>query len=124
MNDEELLNDKKYIAPSHSSIERSERRIRQIGGTVKMNYYLTAYGWVKFHFYSPNPQPNEIYGYNLGSGASEIFYGQVDEYRIWDFGGNRTHEIALNKFQNGEWTNWQEPILVPAFDTLDYEVTF
>lgn len=113
-----------YIPPTYSSITYPERKIYQRGGTVNMNYYLGAYGWVRFHFLSENPQPGDIYGYNLGGGASETFYGSVDQYRTWDFYGNVTHEIALNKYQGGVWENWQIPFFVSAFDTVDLEIKF
>ncbi|GGH68076.1 hypothetical protein [Phaeocystidibacter marisrubri] len=48
LNDDDVFNDPVYITPSSGNIERSDRRIRQVGGTVKMNYYLTAYGWLRF----------------------------------------------------------------------------
>ena len=53
-----------------------------------------------------------------------MFYESVDEYRIWDFGGNVEHEIALNKFTNGNWVNWQIPFFVPALDTIEMEIEF
>ena len=104
--------------------DREDRRISQVGGTHNMHYYLTAYGWMRFHFISTNPQPGDIYGYNFGGGASEVFYNSVDEYRIWDFGGNIEHRLAFNKFTNNQWINWQEEVFVPAFDTTDMEITF
>jgi len=113
-----------YIEPEFGNIDRPERLITKVGGTHNMNYYLTALGWVKFHFISENSQAGDIYGYNLGGGASEIFYNSVDVYRTWDFGGNMNHEIALNKFTNGNWINWQIPFFVPAFDTIPIEIKF
>jgi len=116
----------KYIDPSYSSMDAESRRITQVGGTHNKNYYLTAYGWVRFHFVStnPNPQQGNSYSYNLGGGGFEVFYGSVDEYRIWDFGGNIEHEVSLEMVEDGVYTNWQIPFFVPAFDTTDMEITF
>ncbi|GAB5558339.1 MAG: hypothetical protein SchgKO_25520 [Schleiferiaceae bacterium] len=114
----------RYITPSYSSFDREDRRITQVGGTYTQNYYLTAYGWVRFHFVSSDPQPGDIYGYNFGGGASEIFYNSVNEYRLWDFGGNLEHQLAFNKYSNNQWINWQENVFIPAFDTTDMEIIF
>ena len=114
----------KYIDPSYSSMDAESRRITQVGGTHNMHYYLTAYGWVRFHFISTDPQPGDEYWYNLGGGAHEVFYNSVDDYRTWDFGGNIEHEIALVSIKNGVRKTWQIPFFVPAFDTTDIEITF
>ena len=113
-----------YSSPGYGAIDFPDRLITDRGGTFTKNYYLSAYGWVNFHFVSTNPQLGDIYGYNLGGGASEIFYGSIDVHRIWDFGGNIEHEIALNKFTNGDWVNWQETFFVPALDTIVYKVNY
>ncbi len=112
----------KYVWPTN--VDGESRRITQVGGTHNKHYYLTAYGWVRFHFVSSNSQPGDSYSYNLGGGAFEVFYGPVDEYRIWDFGGNIEHEISLEMVENGVYSNWQIPFFVPAFDTTDMEIVF
>ena len=111
-----------YIKPEILDLERN--RIVRYGGSYEKHYYLTAYGWVRFHILSTDPQPGDIYAFNVGGGASGIFYGSVDEYRLINFGGNRTHPLALSTCLDGTWTNWREDIFVPAFDTLDYEIRF
>ena len=113
-----------YRPPGYSSIAIPSRRITSLGGSFEKHYYLTAYGWVRFHILSTDPQPGDIYAFNVGGGESGIFYGSVDEYRLINFGGNRTHPLALSTCLDGTWTNWREDIFVPAFDTLDYEIRF
>ncbi|TNE31841.1 MAG: hypothetical protein EP346_00015 [Bacteroidetes bacterium] len=123
VNDEELLNDKKYIAPSYSSIERSERRIRQVGGTVNMNYYLTAYGWVRFTF--NNLSSSQRFSYSVGGGGYEEFFNPNPTIqRIWDFGGNLEHDIAVGRTLNGVDSVWREYFFEAAFDTINYQLSY
>ncbi len=114
----------RYITPSYSSFDREDRRITQVGGTFTQNYYLTAYGWVRFHFVSSDPQPGDEYWYNLGGGAYEEFNNSVDVYRTWDFGGNINHPIYYGLVRNDEYTSIEKTIFVPAFDTTDMEIVF
>ncbi len=120
--DESTVSARTYYWPEYPNLAR--HKIHGRGGTQKVNYYLVARGWVEFHFKSEHFQPGDIYGYNLGGGASRIYYSSVNDSTIWDFAGNVEHEIALNKFTNDQWTNWQEKFFVPAFDTISYQVTF
>jgi hypothetical protein len=103
---------------------RQEWKLQNIGGTVHQNFYMLAKGWVNFHFLSENPQPGDLFSYNLSGGAYELFSGAVDEYRIWDFGGNRERIIALELKRDGVWSNWQEHFFVPAFDTIDIQIRY
>ena len=113
-----------YIPPGYGHKDLEEYRVKSIGGIQQMHYKIAALGWVRFHFYSENPQPGDIYGYNAGGGASEVFYGYVDETRIIDYGGNFMKDIALNRYRDGEWENWQVDFFVPAFDTIDVTIDF
>ena len=112
----------RYYKPGQ--VDTESNRIVRFEGSYEKNYYLTAYGWVRFHILSTDPQSGDIYAFNVGGGESGIFYGSVDESRLVNFGGNRTHPLALSTCLDGIWTNWQEDIFVPAFDTLDYEIRF
>jgi hypothetical protein len=103
---------------------RPDWQLQSIGGTVHQNFYMLARGWVNFHFLSENPQPGDLFSYNLSGGAYELFSGAVDEYRIWDFGGNSERIIALELKRNGVWSNWQEHFFVPAFDTIDIQIRY
>jgi hypothetical protein len=113
-----------YYQPIFSSKDLPERKINTIGGNYTKNYYLTARGWVRFHLVSENPQPGDVFSYNFGSGSYELFYGNVDAIRIWDFSGNREHRLSFELRRNDIWSNWQENLFVPAFDTIDYQVKF
>ena len=104
--------------------DREDRRITQVGGTHNMHYYLTAYGWVRFHFISSDPQPEDRYWYGLGGGAYEEFNNSVDEYRIWDFGGNIEHPVYYGMENNGVYTSYDTSVFVLPFDTIDMEITF
>jgi hypothetical protein len=103
---------------------RPDWQLQSIGGTVHQNFYMLAKGWVNFHFLSENPQPGDLFGYNAGGGASEIFSGAVDIERIIDFAGNSEHRVAFNLKRFGNWNNWQKDIFVPAFDTIDIQIKF
>ena len=103
---------------------RTDWQLKSIGGTIHKNFYMVARGWVRFHFLSENPQQGDVFGYNTGGGASEIFYGDVDETRIIRFGGNSEYKIALNLKRNNEWINWQEYFFVPAFDTINIQIKY
>jgi hypothetical protein len=111
-----------YIKPEFKDL--AERKINTIGSSFTKNYFLRAIGWVRFHLVSENPQPGDVFSYNFGSGAYELFYGNVDVTRIWDFGGNRVHPLYFELRRNDIWSNWQENLFVPAFDTIDYQVKF
>ncbi len=111
-----------YIPPEFKDLEQYQIRFR--GGINYMNYHIVALGWVRFHFYSQNPQPGDIYGYNAGGGASEVFHGFVNETRIIDYDGNFMKDIALNRYRDGEWENWIVDFFVPAFDTIDVSINF
>ena len=113
-----------YIPPGYGHKELEAYRVKSKGGIQYMNYQITAFGWVRFHFYSEDPQPGDIYGYNAGGGASEVFYGYVNETRIIDYGGNFMKDIALNRYRDGEWQNWLVDFFVPAFDTIDISINF
>jgi hypothetical protein len=103
---------------------RPDWQLQSIGGTVHQNFYMLAKGWVNFHFLSENPQPGDRFSYNLSGGAFEVFSGAVDDYRLWDFGGNSERIIALELRRNGVWSNWQEHFFVPAFDTIDIQIRY
>jgi hypothetical protein len=62
-----------YYKPTPGTRDLPERRVTRIGGTSTINYYLTAVGWVEFHFISENPLQGDIYGYNLGGGLVRFF---------------------------------------------------
>ena len=99
-------------------------QLQSIGGTVRQNFYMYARGWVHFHFLSENPQSGDVFGYNAGGGAAEIFYGNVDVERVISAGGNMEHKVSFNLKRDGEWSNWQEYIYIPAFDTIEVQVKF
>lgn len=101
-----------------------EWQLQSIGGTVQQNFYMVARGWVHFHFLSENPQPGDQFSYNLGGGNYELFYGPVDVERIISAGGNMEHKISLELKRDGTWSNWQEYICVPAFDTIEVQIKF
>ena len=111
-----------YIPPEFKDLDEYQIHFR--GGTHHMNYHVVGLGWVRFHFYSENPQPGDIYGYNAGGGASEVFHGYVNETRIIDYDGNFMKDIALNRYRDGEWENWIVDFFVPAFDTIDISINF
>ena len=113
-----------YLPPHYGHKGLEAYRVKSKGGIQYMNYQITALGWVRFHFYSEDPQPGDIYGYNAGGGASEVFYGYVNETRIIDYGGNFMKDIALNRYRDGEWQNWLVDFFVPAFDTIDVSINF
>lgn len=113
-----------YLAPTYSSIARDSRKIKSVGGSLNLNYYLSAYGWVEFHFLSENPQPGDRYAYSLGGGAYEEFFGSVDAYRIWDFAANWEHDIVYTLVRNGEYYPNREYFTPTPFDTIFYEVKF
>jgi hypothetical protein len=113
-----------YYKPTFSFRDLPERRVTRIGGTSTVNYYLTAVGWVEFHLVSENPQPGDRYTYSVGGGGYEEFFGSVDEYRVWDFGGNMEHDVVYTTVRNGSYYPTREYFFVPAFDTLQYEVKF
>jgi hypothetical protein len=125
--------DKNTISISHHYLpltyrdytnSRPEWQLQSIGGTVHQNFYMLARGWVNFHFLSENPQPGDRFSYNLSGGAFEVFSGAVDDYRIWDFGGNKERKISLELRRDGVWSNWQEYFFVPAFDTIDIQIRY
>ena len=62
-----------YASPSYGMIDFSDHLITERGGTFTKNHSLVGYGWVRFHFISTNPQPGDIYGYNLGGGQAKCF---------------------------------------------------
>ena len=62
--------------------------------------------------------------YSVGGGGYEEFYDSVDEYRIWDFGGNIEHDIVYTLVRNNQYYPTREFFFVPAFDTTDMEITF
>jgi len=112
-----------YYKPTFGNIDRPERLITKVGGTHNMNYYLTALGWVKFHFINTNN--NDRFSYSVGGGGYEQFFNPSFEIiRKWDFGGNIEHTIYLGKTKNGVDSVWNEAIFVPAFDTLIYEIKY
>jgi len=111
-----------YYKPTFGNIDRPERLITKVGGTHNMNYYLTALGWVRFNVTVTSHSQQDYFAYNLGGGASERFYGNVQISRKWDFGGNLSHNAAFTVYKNGVYTFWQDQILVPAFDTIDYNI--
>ena len=113
-----------YSSPGYGAIDFPDRLITDRGGTFNKNYYLSAYGWVNFHFKSTNPQPGDVYWYSVGGGGYEEFYGSVDVHRTWDFGGNIEHHVSYGFRRNGNYESWQEYFIVPALDTIDYEVKF
>ena len=88
-----------------------------------MHYYLTAYGWMRFHF--DGMSNYDRFSYSVGGGGFEEFYNPPNELtRIWDFGGNIEHDIVIGLTKNGVDTVWREYFFVPAFDTTDIEITF
>jgi len=111
-----------YYKPTFGNIDRPERLITKVGGTHNMNYYLTALGWVKFNIIVSSHGQGDYFAYNLGGGASERFYGNVQVVRKWDFGGNLNHNAAFTVYKNGDYTFWQDQIFVQAFDTIDYNI--
>lgn len=114
-----------YLAPTYSSMGRNSRKINSVGGTLNLNYYLSAYGWVEFHFVNEKPQDVTRFAYNFGGGAYEEFYGSFNVHRIWDFAGNWEHNLAFGITKsNGKDSLWQDKILPPPFDTIPYEVKF
>jgi hypothetical protein len=109
-----------YIKPEILDLERN--RIVRYGGSYEKHYYLTAYGWVRFHILSTDPQPGDIYAFSVGGGSYEEFYDSVNVYRTWDFGGNMEHSLIRTFVRDGIYTPVEEHFFVPAFDTIDYEV--
>jgi len=65
--EDQVKTSKGYIPPSNWW--RADRKITQLGGTYTKHYYLSAYGWVKFHFISENPQPGDEFWYSVGGGV-------------------------------------------------------
>ncbi|KAB2807672.1 hypothetical protein [Phaeocystidibacter luteus] len=123
VNDDELLNDRKYIAPTHGSIDHPSRRINSVGGTIHKNYYLTAYGWVRFTFL--NQSGSQRFSYSVGGGGYEEFFNPNNSIqRVWDFGGNLEHDIAVGRTLNGVDSVWRESFFVNAFDTIDYQLEY
>jgi hypothetical protein len=113
-----------YISPGYGHKGLEAYRVKTKGGIVPMDYSITALGWVRFHFDISGLQPTDLFSYSVGGGGFESFAGNVQTERLWDFGGNFEHRIALEMRINGEWTNWQEYFFVPAFDTIDYEIKY
>lgn len=112
-----------YYKPTFGTRDTPERRVTRIGGTSTLNYYLTAVGWVEFHFFNING--NSRFSYSVGGGGYEQFFNPPYEIvRTWDFGGNLEHTIYMGKTRNGLDSVWNEVIYVPAFDTLKYEVKY
>ena len=113
-----------YRPPGYSSIAIPSRRITSLGGSFEKHYYLTAYGWVRFHILSTDPQPGDIYAFSVGGGSYEEFYDSVNVYRTWDFGGNMEHSLVRTFVRDGIYTPVEEHFFVPAFDTIEYEVRY
>ena len=61
----------KYFYASPENFDQSWNLITQIGGTQSKNYYLSAYGWVNFHFISENPLQGDEFWYSVGGGGYE-----------------------------------------------------
>ena len=120
---ETVTRSKGYYKPTPGTKDLPERRVTRIGGTSTINYYLTAVGWVEFHFI--NTRSNSRFSYSVGGGGYEQFFNPPYEIvRTWDFGGNLEHTIYMGKTKNGVDSVWNEVIYVPAFDTLIYEVEY
>ena len=113
-----------YISPGYGHKGLEAYRVKTKGGIVPMDYSITALGWVSFHFIMNDLESDEYFAYNAGGGATERFYGYVDETRLIPFGGNFTHEVYFTRFKDEDYDLWQEDILVPALDTIDFEVRF
>jgi hypothetical protein len=113
-----------YIKPSHSYINKPERRITNVGGTINQNYYLSAIGWVKFHLISENPQPGDDYWISVGGGGYEVFEDSVNDFITWDFSGNKHHNIYYGIYRNGEYFNYSERIFVPAYMAITHQIKF
>lgn len=133
---QDLRTDERYFMssigyPYHQYVEMrwlspsfSRRAQVTVGENQTINLEPVAFGYINFHFKSLNPQPDDIFGYNLGGGASETFYGDVDIYRLWDYGANVTNNAYFNLKRNGEWKNWNMPVKAPAFDTIPMLIEF
>ncbi|WP_417589364.1 hypothetical protein [Owenweeksia hongkongensis] len=115
---------KLYIQSSWLSPTYSRRAQVPVGGVQTINLKPVAYGYVNFHFVSLNPQPDDIFGYSLGGGAAEKFYGGVDVFRVWDFGANLQHNAYFQLQRNGEWKNWNITVETIPFDTIPMLIEF
>ena len=113
-----------YLPPHYGHKGLEAYRVKSKGGIQFMNYQITALGWVRFHFYSEDPQPGDVYWYSAGGGTFEEFHGGVDAYRLIDFGGNFHKEIAYGLLRSGEYINFTKDFFVPAFDTIDISINF
>jgi hypothetical protein len=115
---------KLYIQSSWLSPSFSRRAQVAVGENQTINLEPVAYGYVNFHFKSLTPHQDDIFGYNLGGGESETFYGNVDVRRIWDYGAYLTHTAYFNLKRNGTWKNWNIPINAVPFDTIPMLIEF
>jgi hypothetical protein len=121
---ETVKSDQGYVKPAFGNINRPERRINRVGGTINQNYYLMAIGWMKFHLISENPQPGDVYWYSVGGGVYEEFEGSVNAFRTWDFSGNRNHNIYYGLYRDGKYYNYSESVFVPAYLASTHQIKF
>ena len=112
-----------YIPPGYGHKELEAYRVKSKGGIQYMNYQITAFGWVRFHFFNTS---NPIrFSYSVGGGGAEEFYSPKQQYiRLWDFGGNQQNSIAIGRSTATQDTAWREYFFVPAFDTIDISINF
>ena len=115
---------KLYIESSWLSPSFSRRAQVSVGGNQTINLEPVAYGYVNFHFVNKNAHPSDRFSYSVGGGGFEEFFGMSSIHRIWDFGGNLKHDIALGKTENGVDSVWREYFTPPAFDTLQLRIEF
>ena len=108
-----------YSKPGQGDTESN--RIVRFEGSYEKNLYLTAYGWVRFHISSTDPQPGDLYAFIAGS-HYETFSNSVDVYRTVRLRGNQQNSLGRTLVRDGIYTTVEEHFFVPAFDTIDYEV--
>jgi hypothetical protein len=111
----------RYYKPGQ--VDTESNRIVRFEGSYEKNYYLTAYGWVRFHILSTDPQSGDLYTFRAGS-HYETFSNSVDVYRTLRLRGNQENSLARTLVRDSIYTTVEEHFFVPAFDTIDYEVRF
>ena len=109
----------RYYKPGQ--VDTESNRIVRFEGFYEKNYYLTAYGWVRFHILSTDPQSGDLYTFRAGS-HYETFSNSVDVYRTFRLRGNQENSLARTLVRDSIYTTVEEHFFVPVFDTIDYEV--
>lgn len=115
--------------PLHQSLDNQpfDNFEVQSGGVQRMDLEIPPYSWVNIHFKNIDPcDHNDIIGFYGSFGGSErLNGGGVDEYFIWQTGGNRNVIFSYSTNKCGVSEGFEKAVgYVPAFDTVDFQVFY